>query len=301
KNEFKDKELSMGDEIFVYVLTPESRKRGQVILSMSKAEAAKAWIDLKGYEEKDEVFSVEVIGHNKGGMIVDIDGLRGFIPFSHLEHGPDQKMPRPELQSTLDRMRGMDLEVKILELNEEDDRIILSERLAKEEQEQQVREEVLSEVKEGDIVDVTVKNIMPYGLVVELEGVEGLVSESELSWDPNISLVSFNVGDAAKAKIVEINVEEGDMRLSLKQAEADPWQVAKEAVSEGDSVKGTVKKITSFGVYIEIAEGVEGLLSLAKLPDDKKQMSVGDELEVVVDKMNDEKRQVDLDFPHGKE
>lgn len=301
KNEFKDKDLSAGDEIFVYVLTPESRKRGQVILSMSKAEAAKAWIDLRGYDEKDEVFSVEVIGHNKGGMIVDIDGLRGFIPFSHLEHGPDQKMPRPELQSTLDRMRGMDLEVKILELNEEDDRIILSERLAKEEQEQQVREEVLSEVKEGDVVDVTVKNIMPYGLVVELEGVEGLVSESELSWDPNVTLVSFNVGDPAKAKIIEINVEEGDMRLSLKQAEADPWQVAKEAVSEGDTVKGTVKKITSFGVYIEIADGVEGLLSLAKLPEDKKQMSVGDELEVVVDKMNDDKRQVDLDFPHGKE
>ncbi|MCA9390381.1 30S ribosomal protein S1 [candidate division WWE3 bacterium] len=300
KNEFKDKELAPGDEVYVYVLTPESKKRGQVILSLSKAEAAKAWMDLKRHYSDDEVFSVNVVGHNKGGLIVDVYGLRGFIPFSHLEHGPDQKMPRPELQSTLDRMRGMDLEVKLLELNEEDDRIIVSERLAREEEEQAKREELLQDIKVGDVIPVVVKNIMPYGVVVDLHGVDSLVSETELSWDPEVTLVSFNVGDESQAKVIEIDEESGDIRLSLKQASEDPWETVKNNLKEGDSVTGTVKKITSFGVYVEISNGIEGLLPLTKLPEDKKQMVVNEEIEVRIAKLDEDKHQIDLDFPNDK-
>lgn len=300
KNEFKDKELSIGDEVYVYVLTPESRKRGQVILSMSKAEAAKAWMDLRRHEANDETFNVDVVGHNKGGLIVDVYGLRGFIPFSHLEYGPDQKLPRPELQSTLDRMRGMSLEVKLLEMSEEDDRIIVSERLAREEVEQQKREELLENIKVGDIVPVEVKNIMPYGLVVDFTGVEGLVSESELSWDTQVNLMSFNVGDKANARIIDMDEESGDVRFSFKQVAEDPWEKIQKEVKESDTVQGVVKKITSFGLYIEIADGIEGLLPLTKLPEDKQEMVVGEKITVIVEKLNHEKRQIDLGFPNDK-
>lgn len=294
KAEFKSKELKEGEEVYVFVLTTESKKRGQVILSLSKAEAAKAWMDLRRHSEKQEVFDVEVIGHNKGGLIVDISGLRGFLPFSHLEHGPDPKLPRPELQSTLDRMRGMQVPVKLLEISEEEDRIIVSERLAKEDEELAQRQKLVKSIKVGDTIDVTVKNIMPYGIVVDLQGVEGLVSELELSWDPKVSLVSFNPGDQTKAKVLEITPEGGDIRLSFKQVEQDPWEKVKSEVKVGGSVKGTVKKITSFGIYVELAEGVEGLLPLTKLHDDQKQMHVGEEITVIIDTILDEKRQIDL-------
>jgi small subunit ribosomal protein S1 len=300
KSEFKNKQLKEGDEVYVYVLTPESKKRGQVLLSLSKAEAAKTWLDLRNHYQNDGLFNVEVIGHNKGGLIVDIDGLRGFLPFSHLEHGPDQKMARPELQSALDRMRGMQVEVKLLELNEEEDRIIVSERLATEEHEQQKREELLQTLGVGDVAKTTVKNIMPYGLVVDINGVDGLISDTELSWDPTVSLMSFGIGDEVEARIIEIDEATGDLRLSAKQVGQDPWQEIKETLKEGKSVKGTVKKITSFGVYIEVADGIEGLLPLSKLPEDQKQMVVGDTVSVNVDKIDDEKRQIDLSFPNGK-
>ncbi len=300
KSEFKNKDLKPGDEVYVYVLTPESKKRGQVIVSLSKAEAAKSWLDLKNYYENDSLFTIEVLGHNKGGLIVDISGLRGFLPFSHLEHGPDQKMARPELQSALDRMRGMQIEVKLLELNEEEDRIIVSERLATEEHEQHKREELLETLTVGDVVTATVKNIMPYGLVVDINGVAGLISETELSWDPAITLMSFGIGDEVPVRILEIDETTGDIRVSAKQAAQDPWQQIKETTKEGQTVKGTVKKITSFGVYIEIADGIEGLLPLSKLPEDKQQVVVGDKVSIVVDKIDSEKRQIDLSFPHGK-
>lgn len=297
KSEFKSMDLSIGDELYVFVLTPES-KRGQILLSLSKAEAAKAWLDLKKYQEDDTVFPVTVISHNKGGLIVDVMGIRGFLPFSHLEQGPDQKTGRAELQSALDRMRGEEVQVKVMELNEEDDRIIVSERMVREEEEVKQRETLLKSLKVGEVVTVTVTNIMPYGLMVDVLGVEGLVPEGELSWDETVGLVAFSVGDSVKAKVTEFDAETGDIRLSVKDAEVDPWRELGKSIKEGDSAEGTVKKITSFGIYIEVAEGIEGLLPLTKLSEETKQVKVGDSLTVRVEKLDTKKRQIDLSLNH---
>lgn len=298
KSEFKSQDLKPGDELYVFVLTPES-KRGHIMLSLSKAEAAKAWMDLKKHLAEDTSFKVTVISHNKGGLIVDVMGIRGFLPFSHLEHGPDQKMGKPELQSALDRMRGEEIEVKLMELNEADDRIIVSERAMREGEEEKQREELLKTLSVGDVLSVPVTNIMPYGLMVEVSGVEVLIPEDELSWDQNVSLVSFAVGDTVQAKVLDFSPETGDVRLSIKEAAVDPWQEAAKTLAVGANVTGTVKKITSFGVYVLVSPEVEGLLPLSKLSEDKKQLKVGEALDVTIDSLDLTKRQIDLSLSNA--
>lgn len=299
KAEVKNQDLSPGQEVFVYVLTPESR-RGQVIVSLSKAEAAKAWIDLNKFKETNKTFSVEVLGHNKGGLIVDVSGLRGFLPFSHLEHGPESETDRAELQSALDKMRDMKLEVKLIELDREQNRIIVSERSAQEDAAIEKQEEILRSVKKGDIFVVVVKDVMPYGVVVEYKGVEGLIEEEDLSWDPKVGLMDFSQGQELQAKVVEVNAKNGGIRLSIKEVAKDPWLKAKEFSSKNKPIKGTIRKITSFGIYIELEKGVEGLLPLTDLPEDKKALTVGDTISVVIDKLDEEKRQINLVLANGK-
>lgn len=298
KNEFKSADLKQGDDVFVYVLTPES-KRGQIVLSISRAEAAKSWIDLKQYLESGETFEVVVTGHNKGGLMVDVLALQGFLPFSHLENGPDSRLPRAELQSYLDRMRGEPITVKLLELNEEDDRIIVSERLAVEELETKQREKALSEIKVGDVFEATIKGIMPYGLLVSFMNIEGLVAESDISWDQSVSLVSFAEGDTVNVKVTEMHPETADVTLSIKDAEENPWENIEDQVKVGDVVSGQVKKITSFGVFIEVLGTIEGLLSLSQLPEEKRNVKVGDTLEVIVKKIDKVKHVIDLDLKNG--
>lgn len=294
QREIKGFDIKAGDKLLVYVLTPED-KEGQILLSLKKAEGAKAWLQLSNAFEQGERLEAIVTGHNKGGLIVEVLGTQAFIPFSHLSSCPDPSLPRPELQSALDKMREARLSVKLIELNKEKDRIILSERDAVEEIEQTKRSKELKKFQVGQQVKGAIVSVMPYGLMIDVDGVEALVSQNELSWEEKTgNLASFEVGQQLTAKVLEIDEAGGKLKLSMKRLTADPWEKLTKKFKAKQKVKGEIRKITSFGVFVKITDGVEGLLPLSVLPKEKTDLTVGDKLDVVVKTIDKEGRRLEL-------
>lgn len=309
QREIKDLNLKPGDELLVYILTPEDRE-GQILLSVKRAESAKSWLALQKAADNNETLMVQVIGHNKGGLIVEISGVQAFVPFSHLTSSPDSNLPRPELQSALDKMRGEELSVKVIELNREKDRIILSEREAFEQEKLLKRAKKLERFNVGQKVKGEVTSVMPYGLVIKVtdpplaDGVEALVSQDELFWEEKTGqLASFQVGQKITAKVLEVDEAGGKLKLSMKRLTSDPWEKLAKKFKPKDKVKGEISKITSFGVFVKVADlpsatggadGVEGLLPLTALPKDKTDIKVGDNLNVVVKAIDKENRRLEL-------
>lgn len=294
-SEFEEEMPKVGNRILVYVLTTESRK-GQILLSYKKALAIKLWLDLEKAIEKDKTLVAEVIGHNKGGLIVDIWGLQGFIPFSHLESGPDSALARSELQSQLDRMRGEKIKVKVVEVNKDKNRIILSERKAKDEEELKNKQKALARLKQGETISAIILKVMPYGLILDLDGVTGVIPKEEISWEEELTLSKFEGGQKIKAKILEIEKERGRVILSIRKLKPDPWEQKVKKTKTKKKLEGEVSKITSLGVWVRLARDVEGLLPLAELPHEKQDLKVGEKLKVKLKNINVEEHKVDLEI-----
>lgn len=293
-SEFKGRKLSPQDKILVYVLTPEDKK-GQIRLSLKRARAAKAWLDLQAAVDSQEVLECTITGHNKGGLTVDILGQNGFIPFSHLENPPDLSLPRPELQSTLDRLRGEPLRVVCLEADPAKDRVILSERLALHAQEIIHKKKVLAKLKVGETLDGQVLGVLPYGVSVEVLGAEGLAETEELAWDqPEADLAKYEIGQEVKVKVLSVDEKTGKVRLSVKQTQTDPWVERVRNLKPGSKLKGEVIKISSQGILLRLKENLEGLLPLGALPTDKKEVKIGEKMEVVVDEIDLANRSLNL-------
>lgn len=295
QRELKGYALSPGDEIFAYVLTTEDR-RGQTLLSLRRAESVKAWLDLEKALSEGSTVTATITGHNKGGLAVDVLGLEGFVPFSHADSAPDLQQERAELQSQLDKMRGEEIEVRVIELDREQNRIILSETeaLAKEEFEKQ--RGVLEGLAEGDAITTLVSAVLPYGIMVDVHGVDGLVPQEELSWEdeaPEEILAEFEVGQEVTAKITELEPKAGRLRLSLKQVTQDPWQRLAEEHQEGDEIEGEVSRLTSYGLFVTVGEDVEGMIALSKLPEEQE-LGVGDTITVVIRKLDVPAHQLEL-------
>lgn len=295
QREIKGYDLSPGDSVFVYVLTTEDR-RGQTLLSLRRAESVKAWMDLEKALNGSSTVGVAITGHNKGGLAVDVMGLEGFIPFSHAESAPNLHQERAELQSQLDKMRGKEIEVRVIELDREQNRIILSETEALAEAELEEQKRALKTLSEGDTVVVPVSAVLPYGIMVDVHGADGLVPQEELSWEdkaPEEILAEFEVGQEVTAKITELEPEAGRLRLSLKQVTQDPWQRLAEEYQEGDEIKGEVSRLTSYGLFVTVGEDVEGMVALSELPEEEE-FSVGDTITVAIGKLDAQSRQLEL-------
>lgn len=265
-----------GDEILVYVIKGEN-ELGQIELSIRRTGTARKWFMLSKAETNDEPITVTVIEANTGGVIVDIGGgLRGFVPTSQLEHSriyplggySNKKDADKELQTKLAELIGKELDVKVIEIDREKNRVIFSEKKVTNSVDIEQREETLSNVKVGDELSGEITGIAPFGLFVNAEGLEGLVHLSEISWDKVVNPADFHkVGDKVKVQI--IGIEDGGKRVaySIKRLLEDPWEQIVKEYKVGQTVSGEVTKIVDYGAFVRIGEGLNGLIHISELSD----------------------------------
>ena len=263
-------ELSVGDEVLVYVLQPESPE-GHAVLSLRRAGLERKWRAMQERFDAGEIVDARVIDHNKGGLIVDL-GVRGFVPISQIvdfPRRPRDEQPRDAAQEIAEKLQpfvGRTLRLKILEVNRKANRLILSEKVALYEERREKRDELFSSLQVGQRVTGTVRSIAPFGVFIDLGGIDGLVHKSELSWNKvNNPETAYGIGDEVEAEVIDINHERGRISLSIRRLQPDPWQesVAKYAI--GDLIDGTVTKLVNFGAFVRVEEGLEGLIHISEL------------------------------------
>lgn len=268
--------LQVGDKVLVYVVKPEDEK-GQLILSIRRTQQASAWLSLENAKKNNEVVEAVVVESNNGGLIVEIGkGIRGFIPTSQLDatrvyaNGVRQvgRDISSKVQKRLNSLIGEKIKTRIIELDREKNRIILSEKMVTQARDIEKRTETLKKVKEGDILEGTISGITPFGVFVNAQGLEGLVHLSEISWDKVEDIGAlYSVGD--KVKVMVIGLSDGGKRVaySIKRLQEDPWSKAISKYKIGDIVDGVVQKVVPYGAFVRIGEGLNGLIHISELSD----------------------------------
>jgi len=270
RNAESQPDLNIGDTVLVYVLQPESSD-GHAVLSLRRAGLERKWRSMQEQFDAGEIIEAPVIDHNKGGLIVDC-GIRGFVPISQIvdfPRRPQNDQPRDAAQEIAEKLQpyvGRKLRLKILEVNRKANRLILSEKVALYEERREKRDELFSSLETGQKVTGTVRSIAPFGIFVDLGGIDGLVHKSELSWNKvNNPEGSHEVGDEVEAEVIDINHERGRISLSIRRLLPDPWQSTVADLKVGDLVEGTVTKIVNFGAFVRVKDGLEGLIHISEL------------------------------------
>ncbi|HSS35971.1 MAG TPA: 30S ribosomal protein S1, partial [Patescibacteria group bacterium] len=262
--------LAIGDTVLVYVLQPESQE-GHVVLSLRRAGLERKWRSMQEQFESGVIIEAPVIDHNKGGLIVDC-GIRGFVPISQIvdfPRRPQNDQPRDAAQEIAEKLQpfvGRKLRLKILEVNRKANRLILSEKVALYEERREKRDELFSSLQVGQKVTGTVRSIAPFGVFVDLGGIDGLVHKSELSWNKvNNPESGYQVGDEVEAEVIDINHERGRISLSIRRLQPDPWHSTVADFKVGDVIDGTVTKLVNFGAFVRVRDGLEGLIHISEL------------------------------------
>jgi small subunit ribosomal protein S1 len=263
-------ELQVGNEVLVYVLQPESPE-GHAVLSLRRAGLERKWRAMQERFDAGEIVEARVIDHNKGGLIVDL-GVRGFVPISQIvdfPRRPRDEQPRDAAQEIAEKLQpfvGRTLRLKILEVNRKANRLILSEKVALYEERREKRDELFSSLETGQRVTGVVRSIAPFGVFVDLGGIDGLVHKSELSWNKvNNPETAYGIGDEVEAEVIDINHERGRISLSIRRLQPDPWQESVAKYKIGDVIDGTVTKLVNFGAFVRVEEGLEGLIHISEL------------------------------------
>ena len=259
------------------------------LVSKKRLEARKAWDKLVGREE--EVVTVKGTRAVKGGLSVEFEGVRGFIPASML----DTRFVR-----NTERFVGQEFEAKIKEVDPKENRFILSRREVVEAATAAARAEVFGKLAAGDVVTGKVARITSFGAFIDLGGVDGLVHLTELSHERNVSPKSVvTVGEEVEVKILDLNEEEGRVSLSLKATTPGPWDGVEQKLAKGDVVEGTVKRLTDFGAFVEVLPGIDGLVHVSqishkRIENPKEALKVGQEVQVKVLEVNADAERVSL-------
>ena len=221
--------------------------------------------------EAGVIIEAPVIDHNKGGLIVDC-GIRGFVPISQIvdfPRRPQNDQPRDAAQEIAEKLQpfvGRKLRLKILEVNRKANRLILSEKVALYEERREKRDELFSSLQVGQKVTGTVRSIAPFGVFIDLGGIDGLVHKSELSWNKvNNPESGYKVGDEVEAEVIDINHERGRISLSIRRLQPDPWHSTVADFKVGDIIDGTVTKLVNFGAFVRVRDGLEGLIHISEL------------------------------------
>jgi small subunit ribosomal protein S1 len=262
--------LLVGDVVLVYVLQPESQE-GHAVLSLRRAGLERKWRAMQEQFEAGAIIDAPVIDHNKGGLIVDC-GIRGFVPISQIvdfPRRPQNDQPRDAAQEIAEKLQpyvGRKLRLKILEVNRKANRLILSEKVALYEERREKRDELFSSLQVGQKVNGTVRSIAPFGVFIDLGGIDGLVHKSELSWNKvNNPEAGYKVGDQVEAEVIDINHERGRISLSIRKLQPDPWHSTVADFKVGDVIDGTVTKLVNFGAFVRVRDGLEGLIHISEL------------------------------------
>ena len=263
-------QLNIGDTVLVYVLQPESPE-GHAVLSLRRAGLERKWRSMQEQFEAGVIIEAPVIDHNKGGLIVDC-GIRGFVPISQIvdfPRRPQNDQPRDAAQEIAEKLQpfvGRKLRLKILEVNRKANRLILSEKVALYEERREKRDELFSSLQVGQKVSGTVRSIAPFGVFIDLGGIDGLVHKSELSWNKvNNPEAGYKVGEEVEAEVIDINHERGRISLSIRRLQPDPWHSTVADFNVGDIIDGTVTKLVNFGAFVRVRDGLEGLIHISEL------------------------------------
>jgi small subunit ribosomal protein S1 len=287
----KKVDVKIGDRIDVFLERKESEE-GLLILSKEKADKVKVWKDISRSCREGEIMEGEIVSKVKGGLSVDLGGIFAFLPGSQIDLKPVRN---------LDALIGKRLRFKVIKFNRKRNNIVLSRRLLLDEERKLLRGETLKSIKEGEIVEGTVKNLTDYGAFIDLGGLDGLLHITDIAWGrighPSEKL---SVGSRIKVKVLHYDQEKEKVSLGLKQALPDPWESVPKKYPVGSRIKGKVVNVADYGVFVELEEGVEGLVHISELTWSKKMkhpskvVRIGDRVEVMVLDCDPAKRRISL-------
>ncbi|MFI4990478.1 MAG: 30S ribosomal protein S1 [Solirubrobacterales bacterium] len=282
-------EVHLGEEVDAIVMTKEDQD-GRLIMSKKRARFEKAWRRIETAAESGEPVEGTVIEVVKGGLIIDL-GVRGFLPASLVDI---RRVPN------LDEYMGTKIETKVIELNRSRNNVVLSRRAVLEEERKEVRQQILDRLQPGLVVEGQISNIVDFGAFVDLDGIDGLIHISELSWSHvNHPSEILTIGDTVKVKVLDIDRERQRISLGLKQTQEDPWQRIVDTYNVGDELEGKVTKVVTFGAFVEILDGVEGLVHISELAphhveSPREIVHPGDEIRVKILEIDSERRRLSL-------
>jgi small subunit ribosomal protein S1 len=282
-------EVHLGEEVDAIVMTKEDQD-GRLIMSKKRARFEKAWRRIETAAESGEPVEGTVIEVVKGGLIIDL-GVRGFLPASLVDI---RRVPN------LDEYMGTKIETKVIELNRSRNNVVLSRRAVLEEERKEVRQQILDRLQPGLVVEGQISNIVDFGAFVDLDGIDGLIHISELSWSHvNHPSEILAIGDTVKVKVLDIDRDRQRISLGLKQTQEDPWQRIVDTYNVGDELAGKVTKVVTFGAFVEILDGVEGLVHISELAphhveSPREIVHPGDEIRVKILEIDSERRRLSL-------
>lgn len=298
-------ELGIGDEIIAYVINPEGPD-GSSILSIDRARGEQGWRILEKSMESDETVRGKIIGSNRGGAVVESEGVQGFIPLSQLV-GPARELYVPGGEPPKEGFIGMEVEFKIVELNRRRNRAIFSERAALQAWKQIQKMRLVQELNEGEIRRGRVAGISNFGAFVDLGGADGLIHISELSWEPIKSPEEVvTVGDEIDVFILKVDRENLKIALSLRRLKPEPWDEVENKFAVGQTVDGVVTKLANFGAFARIDAGIEGLIHISELSHQvikhpRDVVNEGDELKLKIIRIEPERRRLGLSLKQAQD
>ena len=255
--------LSIGDTLLVYVVQPEPEEAdAQMLLSVDRARGEQGWRVLQGRYESGEIFDAAVTGFNKGGLLVNVEGVNAFVPLSQVVGA------QRDDGSSLAESVGRTLRLKVIEINRRRNRVILSERAALQEWRAEQKDRLLEELREGEIRHGTVTSIRNFGVFVDLGGADGLVHLSEISWERDVNPDDlFKVGAAVDVYVMKVDQESKKIGLSIRRARTEEWEEAVGSYAVGQVVPSVITKLVTFGAFARLDGPVEGLIHVSELVD----------------------------------
>jgi small subunit ribosomal protein S1 len=289
-------EVELGEEVDALVLTKEDQD-GRLVLSKKRARFEKAWRKIEAAAESGEPVEGTVIEVVKGGLIIDL-GVRGFLPASLVDIRRVQN---------LDEFLGTKIECKVIELNRSRNNVVLSRRAVLEEERKEVRQQILDRLQPGMVVEGAISNIVDFGAFVDLDGIDGLIHISELSWSHvNHPSEILSIGDVVPVKVLDIDRDRQRISLGLKQTQEDPWQRVIDTYRIGDELEGKVTKVVTFGAFVEIMDGVEGLVHISELAhhhveNPREIVEPGQDVRVKILEIDSERRRLSLSVKRVEE
>ncbi len=269
KMDAKDLErIEVGSEVPVLIANIDE-ENGRILGSLSQAKVQEDWEKAQQFMDSGDIFDTMVAGHNKGGLIAPFGRLRGFIPTSQVT-SVGTRIENGVKIERLEQMQGKKIKVKVIEVNQKRKRLIMSERAAMKEWRQESKSRLLDELNEGDVRKGIVTNLMNFGAFIDLGGADGLIHVSEMAWHrvkhPKDVL---EVGQEVEVQVLTIDRNEERIALSMKRLSPDPWQAATAKYEIGDIVEAEITNLTDFGAFARIDEGIEGLIHVSELAEEK--------------------------------
>ena len=290
-SEEKTESIKIGDLVEVYIERLEDIN-GNTILSREKARREEAWVELEKFHKQEKIVTGVILGRVKGGFTVDIEGATAFLPGSQVDIKPIK-----DFHSIM----NIPQKFQILKMDKKRGNIVISRRAVLEENRAEARSEIVSNIEEGQILEGIIKNITDYGAFVDLGGVDGLLHVTDISWKRiNHPSEALKLGDSVKVKVIKFNEETKRISLGIKQLNEDPWQNIHERFPIGTKMSGVVTNITDYGSFVELEDGIEGLVHVSEMSWTKKNvhpnhlLSSSEKVEVMILEIEEDKRRISL-------